>query len=623
MGMFDLIAALEDGRSLRFELAAGRFVIGRDEDCDVCLPADSVSGRHALLTLSESDFVVEDLDSTSGTMVGRFPVTGPQTFVYPASMCLGGVSVMLSPVAVTGQLVATVARNANSLPTEVGDIAPLIRHSSAGRPSLDAYTIGDEIAKGGMGSILEAIDRSLGRTVAMKVLLPQMEGLDEARRRFIREATVLGKLEHPNIVPIHEMGTDEHGHIFYTMKLVKGRTLAAILTAIQKGDEATIKHYTLDRLLSIFSRVCDALAFTHFNGIIHRDLKPDNIMVGEFGEVLVMDWGIAKVLDDEAQAADEAARAAMDAVAAPVDAQNLTLDGAVIGTPHYMAPEQARGQLSEVDGCSDVFALGGMLYSILTLRTPVQGDSVEQVLTHIARGDIEPPESLNPSGKGASKNWLKGKPEGGFPHCPGGRIPSSLSKVAMRALTVEKEKRYPNVGRLAADVDAYRHGFATSAEDVGTLGQLGLLLKRHRKELIAAVLIWVGISVSLLGGKVIGSLATSFGFVACFVTVALCIWVIVRQRVAERQAVDRAEQAEAERDQTLKQDAVARQNRKKLQRELEAVRSQLARAQLDLATKASEAGDGPAVLRALRQVPEELRNARWLELFDAANESKE
>jgi len=623
MGKFDLIAALEDGRSLRFELAAGRFVIGREKECDVCLPVDSVSARHALLTLKESEFVVEDLDSTSGTMVGKYEVGGPKAFVYPATLFVGGVSLMLSPVDVTGQLLATVTRGANSIPTELGDIAPVIRHGSVGRPELDTYMIGDEIAKGGMGSILEAVDCSLGRTVAMKVLLPQMEGLAEARHRFIREATVLGKLEHPNIVPIHEMGSDEDGHVFYTMKLVKGRTLAAILAAIQKGDEATIKHYTLDRLLSIFSRVCDALAFTHFNGIIHRDLKPDNIMVGEFGEVLVMDWGIAKVLDDEAQAADEAARAAMDTVVAPADAQNLTLDGAVIGTPHYMAPEQARGRLSEVDACSDVFALGGMLYSILTLRTPVQGDSVEQVLTHIAKGEIEPPENLNPVGKGPAKNWLRGRPEGGFPHCPGGRIPASLSKVAMRALAVEKERRYSNVGRLAADVEAYRSGFATSAEDVGTLGQLGLLLKRHRKELIAAVLIWIGLSVSLQGGKMIGSLATSFGFVACFITVALGVWVIVQQRAAERQALERAEQAEAERDQTLKQEAIARQSRKKMQRELDTVRSQFSRSQLDLATAANKAGDKAGALRSLKQVPEDLRNARWLELFDAANVSKE
>ncbi len=624
MGKFDLIAALEDGRSLRFGLTDGRFVIGREEECDICIPADSVSGRHALLTLSEEEFILEDLDGTSGTMVGRYRVEGPQAFGYPASMCLGGVSLMLSPSEVTGQLIATVSSSPQSIPTEVGDVAPVIRHSASGSPDLMTYTIGEEIAKGGMGSILEAIDRSLGRTVAMKVLLPQVKGSDEARKRFVREATVLGKLEHPNIVPIHEMGTDEEGNIFYTMKLVKGRTLAAILSAIQKGDEATIEHYTLDRLLSIFNRVCDALAFTHFNGVIHRDLKPDNIMVGEFGEVLVMDWGIAKVLDDEAQAAEEAARASLDVVVQPAAAQNLTLDGAVVGTPHYMAPEQARGALNEVDPRSDVFALGGMLYSILTLRPPVRGDSIQDVLTRIARGEIEPPESLNPSGsKGSGKGWFGGRTEGRFPHCPGGRIPSSLSKVAMRALEVEKERRYPNVGRLAADVDAYRHGFATTAEEVGTLGQLGLLLKRHRKELIAALAIWIGLSVSLQGGKMIGSLATSFGFVACFVIVALGIWVIVRQRVAERQAVERAEQAEAERDQTSKQEAVARQHTRSIQRELDTVRSQLARTHLDLATAANQVGDFEGSLKALRQVPEDLRNARWLELFDTANGSKE
>ncbi|NDB77675.1 MAG: hypothetical protein EB141_18860, partial [Verrucomicrobia bacterium] len=131
-----------------------------------------------------------------------------------------------------------------------------------------------------------------------------------ARQRFLREALVLARLEHPNIVPIHEMGRDAQGRRFYTMKLVKGRTLQAIISAIKKGDAATIQHYTLDRLLTIYRKVCDAIAFAHHHGIIHRDLKPENVMVGEFGEVLVMDWGLAKHLDDEQHAQTEANQAA-------------------------------------------------------------------------------------------------------------------------------------------------------------------------------------------------------------------------------------------------------------------------------------------------------------------------
>jgi CheY-like chemotaxis protein len=151
-----------------------------------------------------------------------------------------------------------------------------------------------EIARGGMGAILEANDESLDREVAMKVLLEAAEQDQVARQRFLREALGLARLPHPNIVPIHDMGRDEQGRRFHTMKLVKGRTLQAILTAIKKGNELTTKHSTLDRLLAIYRKVCDAVAVAHHQRIIHRDLKPENVRVGEFGEVLVMDANLAK-----------------------------------------------------------------------------------------------------------------------------------------------------------------------------------------------------------------------------------------------------------------------------------------------------------------------------------------
>ena len=261
------------------------------------------------------------------------------------------------------------------------------------QPAPSHYLPGREIARGGMGAILSATDQTLDREVAMKVMLLEDEASSTSRQRFLREALVLARLEHPNIVPIYEMGRNAQGQLFYTMKLVKGRTLQAILTAIKQGDAATIEHYTLDRLLTIYRKVCDAMAFAHHQRIIHRDLKPENVMVGEFGEVLVMDWGLAKHLDDERHAKTEAERAqAIEGFKELSDSQlaagesGLTMDGSVMGSPQYMPPEQAEGRLADIGTHSDIYSLGGILYAILTLRPPVEGRKVAEVLDNVKSG---------------------------------------------------------------------------------------------------------------------------------------------------------------------------------------------------------------------------------------------
>ena len=175
-------------------------------------------------------------------------------------------------------------------------------------PSLNSlpYRPGREIARGGMGAVLDTPDPKLARSVALKVML-RRQASDGELQRFLQEARVLGQLAHPNIVPVHDLGTDAHGRLFYTMKLVKGVTLRAVLDALRAGDADTAAKYPLTQLLTVFQKVCDAMAFAHARGVIHRDLKPDNIMVGEFGEVLVMDWGLAKILPGSAAAASQAA----------------------------------------------------------------------------------------------------------------------------------------------------------------------------------------------------------------------------------------------------------------------------------------------------------------------------
>jgi tetratricopeptide (TPR) repeat protein len=298
-----------------------------------------------------------------------------------------------------------------------------------------------EIARGGMGAILKGRDADLGRDVAVKVLLETHAGKTELAQRFVEEAQITGQLQHPGIVPVYELGVFADRRPYFTMKLVKGKTLAALLAARQ--DVAADR----PRLLGIFAQVCQALAYAHARGVIHRDLKPSNVMVGAFGEVQVMDWGLAKVLEeggvaDEAKARQQATVSVIQTARSPGSgtpegAGSHTQAGSVLGTPAYMAPEQARGEVELVDQRADVFGLGALLCEVLTGRPPFVGKPAEaQRKAQLAQLD-DAHAALEGCGADAE-----------------------LIALAKRCLAAQPWDRPHDAGQVAEAVTAYQHAVA-------------------------------------------------------------------------------------------------------------------------------------------------------------------
>jgi serine/threonine protein kinase len=337
------------------------------------------------------------------------------------------------------------------------------------------YEVGGEIAAGGMGAVFSARQSAIRREVAFKVLLPA--SADDSRARFVEEAQITGQLEHPNIVPVHELATDADGQPYYTMKLVRGRTVAEILDQLGRGDMTALASYPLSALLIIFQKVCDALAFAHSRGVIHRDLKPANLMVGDYGEVLVMDWGLAKVLggvtaETKPEAPREATLSTVKTDRRDSDAL-FTMDGMVMGTPHYMAPEQARGEVETLDPRADIYALGAILYHLLALRPPVSGGDPHELIRRVACGEVD---DLYRVGSAGRKDALTERTL----HLPGRRIPNSLAAVVRTAMALRREDRYASVAELQAEIAAYQAGFATRAEHAGPWKQFTLFVCRNR-----------------------------------------------------------------------------------------------------------------------------------------------
>jgi len=334
------------------------------------------------------------------------------------------------------------------------------------RKSGSCYSGFSVVSKGGMGTILRTTDTNCGREVAMKLSTSSEEG-SEALERLLHEARVTANLEHPNIIPVHEINCDANDNVYFTMKYVQGDNLDTVISMLRKNDPVYLKNYSLSRLLNIFLRICDGVAFAHSKGVIHRDLKPENIMVGDYGEVLIMDWGISKVLSETEE---ESKQNDSDFISKNFKGNKnfkKTHCGAVFGTPAFMAPEQIRGDNHLVDQRTDIYALGGILYTILGLSYPIMESDISELFSRAIVGDILPPSKLK-----CSKNKR-------LMHLPSHYVPEALSAVAMKALSVQAVDRYQSIPFLQADIRAYLGGFATKAEEASNLRKLELLFNRH------------------------------------------------------------------------------------------------------------------------------------------------
>ena len=324
------------------------------------------------------------------------------------------------------------------------------------------YALGREIARGGMGRIWVARDRRLGRDIALKEVLGDAPGV---RRRFEREARITARLQHPSIVGVHEAGLWPSGEPFYAMRLVSGRSLDEAIAAAS-GFEGRLA------LLPNVLAVADAMAYAHGQNVIHRDLKPRNVVVGEFGETVVIDWGLAKDLGDATASSLDGAAPERHATSA--SAPGETTAGDVLGTPAYMPPEQAAGE--SVDGRADVYAIGAMLYHVLAGEPPYRGPSNAEVIAAVMTGPPPPIRGRVPA------------------------VPGELVAILERAMARDRAARYPSARELADDLRRFQTGQLVGAHRY-SLGQLvRRWLRRHRTALAA-------VAAGVLAAAVIGVIA--------------------------------------------------------------------------------------------------------------------
>jgi formylglycine-generating enzyme required for sulfatase activity/tRNA A-37 threonylcarbamoyl transferase component Bud32 len=354
-----------------------------------------------------------------------------------------------------------------------GPASEILKRLAAATPRGTRYRVEGEIARGGMGAVLRVRDEEIGRELAMKVALrssdPSSERAlsdTEGRQigRFLEEAQITGQLDHPGIVPVHELGLDAEGRLYFTMKLVRGRELRRVFELVRDKAEG----WSRTRALGVILKACEAVAYAHKKGVVHRDLKPANVMVGEFGEVYVMDWGLARAVGRRdsrdlrlAETAGASIRTERRKVAEEsADSPLLTMDGDVVGTPSYMPPEQALGRIAEIGPRSDVYSIGAILYELLSGEMPyVPRDAQMSNRTVLALVIQGPPAPVQQRAPGA---------------------PAELVAICEKAMQRDASKRYADMLEMAEDLRAYLENRVVRAHDASLAAVVGKWVARNR-----------------------------------------------------------------------------------------------------------------------------------------------
>jgi WD40 repeat protein/serine/threonine protein kinase len=342
-------------------------------------------------------------------------------------------------------------------------------------------------ARGGLGAVFVAVDGELNREVALKQILEKHADDPFSRQRFIAEAEITGRLEHPGVVPVYGLGCDAVGHPFYAMRLVKGQSLKEAIDRFHEaenndGRDPRRWNLALRQLLNRFVAVCNVMAYAHSRGVIHRDLKPANILLGPYGETLVVDWGLAKVVG-RGEAAAPAGAVEFTLQPPSGSGSSETLPGTALGTPAYMSPEQAEGRLDQVGPLSDVYSLGATLYCLLTGKPPIDETDVGEALRRVQRGEFPPPRAVRPS------------------------IPQGLEAICLKAMVANPADRFPTPRALADEIEHWLADEPVSVLREPITVRLTRWGRRHRTlatgigVLLIATVIGLAIATALIRGE--------------------------------------------------------------------------------------------------------------------------